>query len=158
MLSENRCGYHFLKLVQFCPDKASRSGTVSWATAWQNQQNSICAQRRLRSACASAQSDQNLRCPWVHSYPLNAQRRLWSDWAHGSFSWFYRASAQLWSPYRFLVVETILKALYTSAPTVRAESVTFGKKTERTRIVAYLILLECLGSDFLMRQSTGSFP
>ena len=30
-----------------------------WATSWQNQQNDFCAQRRLRSAWASAQSDQN---------------------------------------------------------------------------------------------------
>ena len=41
----------------------------------------LCAQRRLRSAWASAQSDQNLCWPWVLSYPLSAQRRLWSDWA-----------------------------------------------------------------------------
>ena len=34
-----------------------------WAAAWQNQQNGLCAQRRLRSAWASAQSDQSLRCP-----------------------------------------------------------------------------------------------
>ena len=34
-----------------------------WATAWQNQQNELCAQRRLTSAWASAQSDQSLRCP-----------------------------------------------------------------------------------------------
>ena len=34
-----------------------------WATAWQHQQNDLCAQRRLRSALASAQSDQSLRCP-----------------------------------------------------------------------------------------------
>ena len=34
-----------------------------WATAWQNQQNDLCAQRRLRSAWASAQSDQSQRCP-----------------------------------------------------------------------------------------------
>ena len=32
-----------------------------WATSWQNQQND-CAQRRLRSAWASAQSDQSLCC------------------------------------------------------------------------------------------------
>ena len=32
------------------------------ATARQNQQND-CAQQRLRSAWASAQSDQSLRCP-----------------------------------------------------------------------------------------------
>ena len=44
----------------------------------------VCAQRRLRSAWASAQSDQSLRCPneeaWTLSYPLSAQQRLWSDW------------------------------------------------------------------------------
>ena len=33
-----------------------------WAAAWQNQENDLCAQRRLRSAFASAQSDQSLRC------------------------------------------------------------------------------------------------
>ena len=45
----------------------------------------LCAPRRLRSAWASTQSDQSLRClhkkAWVFSYPLSAQRRLWSDWA-----------------------------------------------------------------------------
>ena len=30
--------------------------------SWQNQQNDLCTQRRLRSAWASAQSDQSLRC------------------------------------------------------------------------------------------------
>ena len=35
----------------------------NWAAAWQNQQNDLCAQRRLRSAWASAQSDQSQRCP-----------------------------------------------------------------------------------------------
>ena len=34
----------------------------NWAMAWQNQQNDLCAQRRLRSAWASAQSDQGQRC------------------------------------------------------------------------------------------------
>ena len=33
-----------------------------WAASWQNQQNGMCTQRRLRSAWASAQSDQGLRC------------------------------------------------------------------------------------------------
>ena len=61
----------------------------------------LSAHRRLRSAWASAQSDQSLRCPheeclgpqvlrafavrmknaWVLRYPLSALRRLWSDWA-----------------------------------------------------------------------------
>ena len=35
---------------------------VKWATAWQNLQNDMCTQRRIRSACTSAQSDQSLCC------------------------------------------------------------------------------------------------
>ena len=52
-----------------------------WATSWQNQQNDLCAQWNLRSAWASAQSDQSLRCPHAEtlSYPLCTQRRLWSE-------------------------------------------------------------------------------
>ena len=45
---------------------------------------------------------------WVFSYPLSAQRRLWSDWAgaqadlslrwaHRSFCWFCHAAAHLWN-------------------------------------------------------------
>ena len=58
---------------------------VKWAASWHNQQNCMCAQQRLRSAWASAQPDQSLRCPqrmlgslathWVDS-------KLWSDRAH----------------------------------------------------------------------------
>ena len=33
-----------------------------WAASWQNQQNGMCAQWRLRSEWASVQSDQSLRC------------------------------------------------------------------------------------------------
>ena len=57
-----------------------------WAAPWQNQQ----------CGCApSKDSDQpghppslirvfavHMKKAWVLSYPLNAQRRLWSDWAH----------------------------------------------------------------------------
>ena len=43
----------------------------TWDAAWQNQQNGHCAQRRHRSACASAQSDQSLRCP--HEETLGPQ-------------------------------------------------------------------------------------
>ena len=52
-----------------------------WAASWQNKQNGMCAQRRLRSA--SAQSDQSLCCPHEESLgpSLSAQLRLWSDWA-----------------------------------------------------------------------------
>ena len=81
-----------------------------------NQQNDMCAQRRLRSAWASTQSDQihsvwsvftvSMRKHCVLDYPKSTQRRLWSDWvdaqadlslrwAHMSFCWFCRAAAQL---------------------------------------------------------------
>ena len=57
----------------------------NWAVARQNQQNGMCAQWRLGSARASAQSGQSLCClhegALVFSYPLSTQRRLWSDWA-----------------------------------------------------------------------------
>ena len=51
---------------------------IMWASTWQNQQNGMCIQRRLRSAWASTQSDQPCRCPHEesfdpNSYPLSAQ-------------------------------------------------------------------------------------
>ena len=37
-----------------------------WATSWETQRNDVCALRRLRSAWASAQSDQSSLCTqWV---------------------------------------------------------------------------------------------
>ena len=51
--------------------------TEKWAASWQNQQNGRCAQRRLRSAWASAQSDQSLR------------------WPHMPFCWFCHEAAQM---------------------------------------------------------------
>ena len=50
----------------------------NWATSWQNQQTDLCAQRRLRSAWASAQSDQSSLCAqWVAKDPnfLYAERK-----------------------------------------------------------------------------------
>ena len=44
---------------------------VHWAASWQNQQSDLCAQQRLRSAWASAQSDQSHRCP--HEETLGPQ-------------------------------------------------------------------------------------
>ena len=44
---------------RFCPVQAHKN---YWAAAWQNQQTDICAYRRLRSAWASAQSDQTGLC------------------------------------------------------------------------------------------------
>ena len=82
-----------------------------WAASWQNQQN----------GCApSEDSDQPGHPPgrirafavrmekaWVLSYPLSAQRILWSDWAdaqadpslrwaHGSFYWFCSVAAYIY--------------------------------------------------------------
>ena len=43
-------------------DRFSCDMARKWSVAWQNQQNDLCAQRRFRSAWASTQSDQSLRC------------------------------------------------------------------------------------------------
>ena len=88
---------------------SSDTHLIKWAASWQNQHDDLCAQRRLRSAWAFAQSEsawrnikssaiQWARCKdsdqtgricravrmkkhWVLSYPLSALQRLWSDWA-----------------------------------------------------------------------------
>ena len=52
-------------------DARDSAAMYTWAAAWQNQQNGHCAQRRHRSACASAQSDLSLRCP--HEETLGPQ-------------------------------------------------------------------------------------
>ena len=66
------------------------------AAAWQNQQNDLCAQRRLRSAWASAQS---LTTCWAHSEDwldwADAQADLSLPWAHRSFCWFWCAASYL---------------------------------------------------------------
>ena len=51
-----------------------------WAALWQNQQNGMCAQRRLRSAWASAQSDQSSLAAW------RKLRSLATHWAHSEDS------------------------------------------------------------------------
>ena len=56
---------------------SSQCRILIWATSWQNQQNGMCAQWRLRSAWASAQSDQS---------SLSAWRKLGSLATHGVHS------------------------------------------------------------------------
>ena len=46
---------------------------VIWAAAWQNQQNDLCAQRRLRSAWAATQSDQSSQSAWRNFGSLATQ-------------------------------------------------------------------------------------
>ena len=93
------------------------------AASWQNKQNGMCAQRKLRSAWASAQSDQSLRCVlsgpkgpklsscgqrrlWSDCADAQADLRLWSDWAdaqadlslrwaHMPFCWFCHEAAHM---------------------------------------------------------------
>ena len=78
------------KIHTFCFTAFSPIGdcvlqSKKWAASWQNQQNGM---------CTSEDSDQpgyppslirvfavHMKKAWVLSYPLNAQRRLWSDWA-----------------------------------------------------------------------------
>ena len=47
---------------------------MKWASAWQNLQNCMCAQRRLRVFAV------RMKKVWVFSFPFSAQQRLWSYW------------------------------------------------------------------------------
>ena len=62
---ELNSGFDKLKMFGISPFKKK------WAASWQNQQNDLCAQQRLRSAWTSAQSDQSLCCP--HEEALGPQ-------------------------------------------------------------------------------------
>ena len=53
----------FMETLNICKKKR--------ATSWQNQQNDLCTQQRLKSSWASAQSDQSLRC--LHEETLGPQ-------------------------------------------------------------------------------------
>ena len=88
--------------------KYKRSNT-KWDASWQNQQNDLCAQRRLRSAWASVQSGQSRLCAqWAtkESSFLHVDSQDWSDWAnaqaalslcwaHKPFYWFCHEAAQI---------------------------------------------------------------
>ena len=86
------------------------SYTFKWAASWQNQQNGMCAQRTLRSAWESAQSDQSLLCPHEESLGpklpnVRTAKTLirlggcpgWSDSSLSaqSFCWFCHEAAQI---------------------------------------------------------------
>ena len=83
---------------------------LHWAATWQNQQNGMCAQRRLGSAWASAQSDQSLRCPYDETLdrqlPIERTAKTlvrqggcpgWSESLLGAHSlcWFYHVAAHI---------------------------------------------------------------
>ena len=82
------CFLLFFCFVLFFSSCASWTGCTNLkrATAQQNQQNDLCSQRRLRSAWASAQSDQSLRCAFMQRVAkdprfLHADSEDWLDWA-----------------------------------------------------------------------------
>ena len=63
--------------------------TQIWAAAWQNKQNNLYAQQRQISLGIHpvwSVFAVRMKNPWVLSYPLSAQRRLWSDWMDASLS------------------------------------------------------------------------
>ena len=69
----------------------------------------LCAQRRLRSAWACAQSDQSSLCTWwvakdpsfLHAHREDSDQTGQADlslrWAHMSFCWFCRAAVQMFT-------------------------------------------------------------
>ena len=88
------CLQAFESFVRRCPKEISPFVTevscfcnffIKWAASRQNQQNGMCTQRRLRSAWASAQSDQSslstwrklgsLATHWVHS--KDSDQMIW---------------------------------------------------------------------------------
>ena len=82
------------------------------AAAWQNKQNDVHAakiQISLGIHPVWSVFIVRMKKPWVLSYPLSAQRRLWSDWADAqadpslhwalrSFCWVCHAVAHIFSP------------------------------------------------------------
>ena len=81
-----------------------------WAASWQNQQNGMCAQQRLRSAWTTTQSDQSLLCAqWVAKdtsflHETDAQADLSLHWAHMPFCWFCHGVARFWSFYQLTFI------------------------------------------------------
>ena len=93
----------FAKIVEWSWSKRTHCLVLMWATTWQNQQNGTCAQRRFRSAWASAQSDQSSLCAqWIAKYQsfLHADSEesdLSLRWAHMPFCWFCHEAAHVYS-------------------------------------------------------------
>ena len=100
--------YHFFGCLYY--KNVKRMGSIG-AAAWQNQQIDLCAQRRFRSAWASAWVDQSslsawrkpgsLATHWVHSEDSDQTGRMpkliWVFTGRTSFCWFCCATAH-WVP------------------------------------------------------------
>ena len=83
LLTATFCTLFFTDFVQmndFQWINRNKQNIPVWAALWQNQQNGMCAQRRLRSASASAQSDQSSLSAWRATQWRHSED--WSDWAY----------------------------------------------------------------------------
>ena len=66
--------------------------TSNWAATSGNVPSDMCAQKRLKPACASAQADKSHRCPHKKKLCITAiqkcaQWRFWSDCANAKLIW-----------------------------------------------------------------------
>ena len=61
-----------LKFPKFTSHEFNMKAHIRWALSWENLSYAICEQRRCRSACASAQSDQCLCCSLPRQYNIYA--------------------------------------------------------------------------------------
>ena len=76
-----------ISLVKICEKLSQTNGDFSfniWAAAWQNQQNHMCPQQRLRLTCSSVQSDKSPCCV------LNGKLRN-----QGFFMWLAKTQIRL---------------------------------------------------------------
>ena len=96
----------FFSLI--CTTSNHMSRNITKQTKW------LCAQRRLRLAWASAQSDQSLRCADSEDSDQPGHR-LWSDWADAqadlSLRWTHThfvGFVMSWLKLRFQIIHTFL--------------------------------------------------
>ena len=83
-----------------------KSVNTKWASAWQNQQNDLCTQQRHRSAWASVQSAQSLRCPHKETLdpelPIErtAETLIWlGGWVFAGRTGHFVGFVALWPKY-----------------------------------------------------------
>ena len=85
------------------------------AATWENVPFHMCAQRRFKSACAFAQSDQSLRCPHEETLHLGylkyGQWRFWSDFANAqadlNLCWAHMSEGRTCPRVQFLTLSLI---------------------------------------------------
>ena len=82
----------------FCHEEAQMSNSIhpQLYDIWQNQQNVMCTQQKLRSAWASAQSDQSLHCA-LNGYIATDLRFLCVDSKGDQTGWMPRLICLCWA-------------------------------------------------------------